>query len=162
MRTLLLICLTIVITGCDFHNANLERAQAELAAAEARSRQAADDMKQALEQAEQALGKHKTADAKRLVHVVWFKMKEDADRDAFVTELQKLEGIEEVNDLEVGRFQDLGDARAMSDLDMVMQMGFRSEDEYRTYQDHPIHVQLKSSVGAYISGPPVTYDYWSE
>lgn len=101
----------------------------------------------------------------QLVHLVWLKLKEDAsdqDVDALFGEIKKLAAIEEVNGLEMGSFHDLGDARAMSDLDVVMQMRFDSQEDYQTYQAHPIHLQLKSDLVDYLSAPPVTYDYWSK
>ncbi len=41
-------------------------------------------------------------------------------------------------------------------------MGFDSEEDYKTYQSHPIHLGLKKAAGNYIAGPPVTYDFWTE
>ena len=104
------------------------------------------------------IGSHK----KRLVHLVWFKMKEGFDHDAFVKKLQKLDDIEVVNDFEVGNFANLEDPRAMSDFELVLQMSFESEADYRKYQSHPLHLQLKKEIGGFLNGPPVTYDYWSE
>ncbi len=99
---------------------------------------------------------------KRLVHLVWFKMKEGFDRDAFVKALRKMDDIEMVNDLEIGSFADLGDPRAMCDFGMVFRMSFENESDYRKYQSHPLHLQLKGKVGDFLTEPPVTYDYWSE
>jgi len=106
--------------------------------------------------------KSEAADKKQLIHIVWFKMKPEADKSELIAKIKKLEAIEVLNDLEVGKFQDLGDARAMSDLDLVMQMGFDSEEDYKIYQAHPIHLDLKKAVGVFLSGPPVTYDFWTE
>lgn len=106
--------------------------------------------------------KEETTDKKQLVHIVWFIMKSEADHNGLIAEIKKLEKIEVLNNLEIGKFQDLGDARAMSDLDLVMQMGFDSEEDYKTYQAHPIHLGLKKAAGKYLAGPPVTYDFWTE
>ena len=81
---------------------------------------------------------------------------------SFVKKLQKLDDIEVVNDFEVGSFANLNDPRAMSDFELVMQMSFESEADYRKYQSHPHHLQLKKEIGGFLNGPPVTYDYWSE
>ena len=97
-----------------------------------------------------------------LVHIVYFKMKEDASKEGLIKEIKKLEGIEVLHNLEVGTFQDLGDKRAMSEFGIVMQMEFANETDYKTYQAHPIHLALKKAVGAYLAGPPVTYDYWEK
>ncbi len=101
----------------------------------------------------------------RLVHLVWLTVRDDtseADYQSLVGELYKLAAIEGVQDLEVGRFQDLQDPRAMSDRQVVMQMGFASQADYHTYQQHPIHLQLKSDLGPYLDAAPLTYDYWSQ
>jgi len=95
-----------------------------------------------------------------LVHVVYFKMKADASKEDLITEIKKLEEIEVLHNLEVGVFEDLADPRAMSDYDIIMQMEFEKEADYKTYQAHPIHLALKAAVGQYLAGPPVTYDYW--
>ncbi len=139
----------LLFSGC--YRSELEKSQARLAEVEAEMAKAA--------------AIHEAVDAYPLVHIVWLKMKDDAspqDHAALIAELEKLAGISEVKGLEIGRFHELGDSRAMSDLDLVMQMRFSTEDEYRTYQDHPIHLQLKKDIGKYLGGPPVTYDYWTE
>ena len=103
-----------------------------------------------------------SASGKRLVHLVWFKLKPDTDRADFIQQLKKLDQIEPVCDFEVGQFADLKDPRAMSDYQVAIQMGFKSEEDYQTYQAHRIHLDLKSKIGDYVAGPPVTYDYWSQ
>ena len=102
---------------------------------------------------------------KRLVHIVWFELRDDAtpaERRELLDDLKTLQQIPVVHDLEVGSFQDLKDQRSLSHLDVVMQMGFQSEAHYQTYQSHSVHLALKGRVGKYLSGPPVTYDYWSD
>ncbi len=94
-----------------------------------------------------------------LVHVVFFKVKPDADEAALVTEIKKLEGIKEVMDLEVGPFEDLEDARALSEYSVMMEISFADEAAYQTYQKHPIHLTLKENVKAFLAGPPATYDF---
>jgi len=140
--------------GCDrVVREELEKSEAELA----RVRQQLDARSSSRTEAVQ--------EAPRLVHLVWFTLKDGGNEQecrALVAELKKLVEIPGVQDFEVGQFQPLGDERAMSQLDMVMQMGFDSEIAYRTYQDHPIHLQLKEDIGKYLGGPPITYDYWSK
>ena len=94
-----------------------------------------------------------------LVHLVLFKVKPDADQAALVAEVKKLEGIQEVMDLEIGPFEDLGDARALSDYTMLMQMSFADKAAYENYQKHPIHLALKENTGQFMAGPPATYDF---
>ncbi len=94
-----------------------------------------------------------------LVHIVFFDLKADANADALTAEIKKLEGIEVVKDLQVGPFENLGDQRALSDYDMMMEMSFDNKSDYRTYQAHPIHLALKESAKAFLAAPPATYDY---
>lgn len=94
-----------------------------------------------------------------LVHIVFFKVKPGVDEAALTAEVKKLEAIKEVKDLEVGPFQDLGDARALSDYSMVMEMSFDNLEAYERYQVHPIHQALKENTKTFMAGPPATYDY---
>ncbi len=94
-----------------------------------------------------------------LVHVVLFKLKPDADQAALLAEIKKLEAIEEMMDLEVGPFKNLGDARALSDYSMMMQMSFADTTAYQKYQQHPIHFALRENTLQYMAGPPATYDF---
>ena len=94
-----------------------------------------------------------------LVHLVFFKVKSDADQAALVAAIKKLATIEAVMDLEVGPFEDIGDARALSDYSLLMQMSFADKAAYETYQKHPVHLELKEKLGAFMAGPPATYDF---
>lgn len=94
-----------------------------------------------------------------LVHLVFFKIKPDADQTALVAEIKKLENIQEVMDLEVGPYENLGDTRALSDFTMLMQMSFANKAAYENYQKHPIHLALKENTGQFMAGPPATYDF---
>ena len=97
-----------------------------------------------------------------LVHLVFFKVKPDVEQAAIVVEVKKLEAISEVMDLEIGPFEDLGDARALSEYTMLMQMSFSNKAAYERYQKHPIHLTLKENLGAYLAGPPATYDFMKQ
>ncbi len=94
-----------------------------------------------------------------LVHLVFLKVKPDADQAALVAEVKKLEGIKEVMDLEIGPFENLGDDRALVEYSMLMQMSFDNKAAYETYQKHPIHLTLKENLGSFVTGPPATYDF---
>jgi len=94
-----------------------------------------------------------------LVHLVFFRIKPDADRAALVAEIKKLKDIEGVMDLEIGPFEDLGDDRALSEYNMLMQMSFAGKAAYESYQKHPIHLNLKENTGLFMAGPPATYDF---
>lgn len=94
-----------------------------------------------------------------LVHLVFFKVKPNAGQAALVTEVKKLEGIEEVMDFEIGPFENLGDDRALAEYSMLMQMSFANKAAYENYQKHPIHLSLKENLGSFLVGPPATYDF---
>ncbi len=99
---------------------------------------------------------------RRLIHLVYFDLKEEADKEAVIQEIRKLEDIQVVKQLEVGSFKDLGDKRAMSTMELVMQMAFDTEEDYKSYQKHEIHLALKKALGVHLTGPPITYDYLVE
>ena len=115
--------------------------------------------KTALQKANQEIAILKQADTGKLVHVVFFKIKPDVDVAVVIEEIKKLQQIPEVQDLEVGTFEDLGDARALSDYNLVMEMTFDNKVAYDTYQQHPVHLTLKENLGAFSAGPPATYDF---
>ncbi|MGK0364526.1 MAG: hypothetical protein ACI85O_001583 [Saprospiraceae bacterium] len=125
-----------------------------------------DEMEAELIIAKQELADLKTENdanpAGSLVHLVYLNLKDDLkeeEKAEIIAAIDDLARIEEVNELEIGDFANLGDARAMSDLEMVFSMSFTSKLDYEIYQGHPIHLQLKTIVKPYLSGPPVTYDY---
>lgn len=97
-----------------------------------------------------------------LVHIVLFNLKEDADQAALIAEIKKLEAIEEIQELEVGPFENLGDNRALSEYELIMQMSFVNNEAYQAYQQHPVHLNLKEAAKAYMGGPPATYDFMKE
>lgn len=101
----------------------------------------------------------RTAGESTLVHIVLFQLKPDADGQAFMAELKKLGEIAAIRELEIGRFEDLGDARALSDYSVIVEMSFADTAAYREYQQHPIHLALKDNTLAFLSGPPATYDF---
>lgn len=94
-----------------------------------------------------------------LVHIVLFNLKPEADQEALLAEIKKLEDIPVLQDLEVGPFENLGDDRALSDYEMIMQMSFANAEDYQAYQQHPIHLHLKELAGGFMGGPPATYDF---
>lgn len=94
-----------------------------------------------------------------LVHIVLFDLKPEADQQALLAEIKKLEDIPFLKDLEVGPFENLGDDRALSNYEMIMQMSFDNAEDYQAYQQHPIHLHLKELAGGFMGGPPATYDF---
>lgn len=96
---------------------------------------------------------------RKLIHIVYFDLKPEANKKVFIKALEKLGEIPVVDDLEIGQFKDLADKRALSEFEIMMQMEFDSEKEYTTYQEHPTHLELKSLAAKFVAAPPVTYDY---
>ena len=94
-----------------------------------------------------------------LRHLVLFKAKSEDDAQKLVSELSALGKIDEVKSIEVGRFLDLEDARALSDYQVILNVTFENKAEYATYQSHDIHLAVKENVKKHLSGPPVSYDY---
>lgn len=121
------------------------------------------DTQNALKAAEVAIAKMQNQETEannaKLVHMVFFKLKPDADATQMLREIGKLEEINSIVDLEYGLFEDLGDARALSDYDILMQMSFADSVAYNTYQNHPLHLTLKKNTLNLLAGPPATYDY---
>lgn len=101
----------------------------------------------------------KAPDSGELVHIVYFNIKSDADKPVVIQNIKKLEGIPVLKNLDIGTFKDLNDSRALSDYTIIMQMNFANEVDYKTYQEHPIHLTVKKSLKNYLAGKPATYDY---
>jgi len=100
-----------------------------------------------------------TAPAVQLVHLVYFQLQEKAPVDSLITTLKQLAQIPLVKNFRIGTFADLGDERALATYDVLLEMGFTDEAAYRAYQQHQLHLQVKAKLGAYLAGPPATYDY---
>jgi len=113
----------------------------------------------ALKKANKKIATLKQADIGKLVHVVFFKVKSDTDAEAVIAAIKKLQEIPEVQDLEVGTFEDMGDSRSLSDYNLVMEMTFDDKATYDKYQQHPIHLELKDGIGSFLAAPPATYDF---
>ena len=95
-------------------------------------------------------------------HIVLLDLKENANRDAVIKEIEKLSAIEQVKDLEFGAFKDLKDIRALSGYEVALSMYIANESDYRIYQDHPIHLGLKVALKDVLNAPPSTYDFQLE
>ncbi len=93
-----------------------------------------------------------------LVHTVYFEV-EEVHCQALIEALYSVSAITQVHDLKVGTFKDLGDQRALKDYDVVMQMQFKDEQAYQSYQAHPVHLKLKKDLKPILSAPPATHDF---
>ncbi len=97
-----------------------------------------------------------------MVHLIFFKLKPEADIAFLAKEIQKLENIDVVKDLQHGAFEDLGDKRALSEYQYFMEMSFVDKAAYKLYQKHPLHLKLKEKAKPMLAGPPAAYDYMKE
>jgi len=150
MKNLLLLIVLIIISSCTSSTlqTELDKVQAALVTTKAD-----------LAKAQTVVNNLEKEASGQLVHLVFFKVKTDADLSELVKEVKQLQAIEEVLDLEVGPFEDLGDTRALTEYSMLMQMSFVDKVAYETYQKHPIHLALKEKLGAFLVAPPATYDF---
>lgn len=97
-----------------------------------------------------------------LVHIVLFKLKKrisELDKSMVIKKLNKLEQIKEVKEFRLGMFKDLGDKRALSEYDIVIEMRFTDSNEYQAYQRSSIHQQVKKELKSSLAGAPASYDY---
>ncbi len=101
----------------------------------------------------------------QLVHIVFLKLREglpEEEVNRLITGIKKLEEIEVVKYLEVGKIADTGDPRFISNHDIAFQMNFASMEHYEIYQNHPAHLQVREGLTPSLAGPPAVYDYWVE
>ncbi len=98
----------------------------------------------------------------KLLHLVYFNLKNDLERemyDQFLNEVNRLKSITVVKNLVYGEHEDVGDIRSMKDFEIVMQLTFDDVSSLDEYQKDPIHLDVKDKVGPYLEGPPVVYDF---
>ena len=95
----------------------------------------------------------------KLVHMVFFKLKEGTDEAALTREIHTLASIDGLMDLQTGPFQDLGDERALAEHNWIIEMSFDDVEAYEHYQVHPTHLALKKKLKSWMANPPSTYDY---
>lgn len=94
-----------------------------------------------------------------LVHLIFLKVRSDVDESTLIGELNKLSSIEGVHDFQSGAFMDLGDTRALSEYNWLIEMSFRDSIAYRSYQSNSIHLNVRDRLKTYLAGPPASYDY---
>lgn len=141
----LLIGLSIFLLACNHSELEVKLAKTEL--------ELAETMK-ALAQAESL-----TPSQGQLIHLVLFKLKPDADVQFLSNELNKLASIEEVRDLSLGEFEEVGDERALKEYPFMMQIRFDNVEAYKTYQQDTLHLGVKKRTFHLLAGPPSSYDY---
>ncbi len=157
-RILLLAVLsTFILNSCG----NADQLTVQLAETEARLAES----EQAREAAESRIADLEKQLEAPLVHLVLFDLKDelsDDEREAFRKTLEDLAVIEQIKSLRIGPFEDLGDKRALAKYEMIMEMSFDNEADYKTYQNDPRHIAGRKKTGQYVAGPPATYDFLLE
>lgn len=100
-----------------------------------------------------------------LNHLIFFDLIDSLDvnaKEQFMAELFKLEDISEVVDFQAGMTKDVGDKRALPGVDCTMSMKFEDETAYRAYQNHEVHLAVKSALGSYLKRAPGSIDFYSK
>lgn len=101
-------------------------------------------------------------DDPRLVHTVYLNVKDDItdqEKQELISGIKVLADIPGVYHFKTGTFRDLGDQRALSEYEVVLQMEFMGEKDYRKYQQDSVHLNFKKSVGHLLAAPPATHDF---
>ena len=143
MKNILFVCSFLCFIACNNPalNEELQKAKSQLVETKA------------------ALEACSTPATGQLAHIVLFKLTSPEAKDSVFALLRPLEDIEEVQSLELGSFEEVGDPRAISGYEIIARMHFKNEEAYRTYQEHPIHVDAREKASKFFAAPPATYDY---
>ena len=97
-----------------------------------------------------------------LTHIVLLELSEELPpekRQEIEGLLQTLERIKEVQSLVVGVPEDTGDARAIQDYNLVLQMTFTGKEALAAYQVNEFHANIREEIKQYLGGPPKILDY---
>lgn len=98
--------------------------------------------------------------AGQLVHMLFFQLKPEADKQAFLRSLQTFQSIEVVRHLEIGHFQDTGGPPSeLSAHSIVVRLTFDDLAAFRVYEKHPVHLASIEATKGMLAGPPTGYDY---
>lgn len=145
IQVIILIALTFSLGSCSA----LKEANKEIE----RQRVLIEDLEHAKEYAPERHASDSDLDAVK--HIVFFKMNDGADKDAwkkFYYLLKELSSIEYVTDLEIGKSLEGEYAEHVKmDYDMVMHMTFASEKHLAKYQQHELHQKIKENSKDFIS-----------
>lgn len=98
-------------------------------------------------------------DSLNITHLVFFTLKPAIKQSEFIAKINELAGIEAIQNMDVGQYKPLNDIRALSSYQVVLKLIFSDETAYQTYQQHPIHLQVKQFTKSMLAAPPATYHY---
>lgn len=105
------------------------------------------------------------ADGTKLMHLVFFDLKEgitEAETAQFLAALESLSQINYVKSVKAGTPAETGYPRLAKGYDAVLQMGFASQGDLARYQQDSLHLKVKNELAALLAGPPLVYDYFVE
>ena len=94
------------------------------------------------------------------MHTVFFKLKNEADKQALLTSLETFKKIELIKRLEIGVFEDTGNPKSeLTEHQVTVQITFDDLAAFRLYEKHPIHLASIEATKNLMAGPPIGYDY---
>lgn len=117
---------------------------------------------EALEFANEVIQNLEVANQNKVVHTLYFTLKEgvtDDERTIFLSLLDQLGELSYVNAIKVGPPSDIPDPRAKRDYDYAMQMQFASKEDLEAYAQDSTHLAIRAQAGPLLAGPPVVYDF---
>ncbi len=100
-----------------------------------------------------------------LMHDVFLDLKDSITENeiAFAIEqLKRLEQLETVHWVHVGKRAETGDARLDSKYDLALHVVFKSLDDLHVYDKDLTHADVRAQLKDLLAGPPVVFDYWTE
>lgn len=83
-----------------------------------------------------------SSDRGAIHHVVFITLTDPQQAAALVAECGELKQIPGVQEVEAGTPIDTGRSSVAADYDVGIYVRFGSEEDYRRYVDHPVHVRL--------------------
>lgn len=149
-NTIYILTLLLIFTSCKTEDKSITQLEELKTVLEAKNQELLD--------LKNNTGNNKGA----IVHSVYFEIQDGLSSQqlsTFINKCKELKKIKEVNNFRIGSFEDLGDPRALFDFQLVMDMSFKNKRAYEIYQNHPIHLNLKESIGEYLKKGPRTYDF---
>ena len=96
----------------------------------------------------------------QLVHMVFFQLKPDADKQAFFQSFETFKSIVAVKHLEIGNYEDFGQPKSdIAEHSIIVRLTFDNLAAFRQYEQHPAHLASIEATKDMLAGPPVGYDY---
>jgi len=122
-----------------------------------------DQLEQKISELETQLKDSNIVEDGKLAHVVFLNLKEnitETERNDLVIAIEDLKNISVVEELHLGSIANTGDARFISDDELMFQITVNKIQDLDVYQKDSIHLKLKKMAKDFLSNPPAVYDYW--